>query len=312
MNKNEKTTLSHIGSLIEKAEASLLKESFKAKYKDQVNLISITKDLILKIFNKNPDSCGIKFLYGMTSVDDSYSKFIMLVPCISSVDNSRPIPKIDADGFYTNTGSRIELIQAWESLCNYVKYMREVDNELGFEDVSRSCFFGKESLNQLLNIKGMEGINYFFGYDDFTQLENRLSRYRVVIEPFANNIDHNIYMDHGGLFTPPGDTRCFVKKVIIEYGGYDDNTESKIDIFRNFRNMMLVNSSSDSILEMYYQTTDALVEKINTLENSSIIYQDMHEKMINVKEKLRDKDYINTKEIIASNINLLVSDHLLN
>lgn len=302
-----------IGALISKTEASLLKKGFLKRYHDQISSLSIRKESILKVLNKTPNICGIKFLYGMISADQPASKFIMLIPCFASKDESRPLPHISTEGFYTNKGHQIELLHAWESLCNYVKYMRACDSELGFDDVSRSCFFGVESLKQLLSLEDVENINYHFGYDDFTVTKNICDKYRIVLEPISFNRHYDIYMDHGGLF---GESKplCFIKTII---GAYNHNSsvevENQVNVFRNYRSRLLSeNHDSDPIVEMYYQVTDTLVEKITHHENKAVIYQDIYKLMSATNEKLRSANTTTVRDVLIKDINFLVNTELLN
>ena len=305
------TTLESIGSFIGRSEALLLKDGFSKKYPLEVASVKISKKVIEKVLSTHTDVCGIKFLYGLERMSDPTSKFLMLLPCTYSNDNSKPIVKFSADGFFTNHGNQIELVNAWEALSNYVSYMMTISPELGFEDVSRYCYFGKKSLEMLMNIGNVESVNYSFGFDDFSKIETKTEKYRIVLEPISDSVLNDVYMDHGSLL--PEDSRpiCLVKTAINKCSV--TASEKEINIFRDYRDKLTsAYKHSDSIVEMYYQTTEALVDNIDMNQDKNFIYNKIYQSMFSTSDQLVVQTQDQIRKSVLDKLNGLINEYLLN
>src|SRR5687768_11516911 len=69
------------GEIIDNAYAGQLIQAFKERFPQETSRIFIKTSTILDAVSGLANVSGIRFMYGMESVDDPMSKVILLIPC---------------------------------------------------------------------------------------------------------------------------------------------------------------------------------------------------------------------------------------
>jgi hypothetical protein len=284
------TNYSEVGAFIDNAESNYLKGNFKKKYPDENRYVFIPKQVITRVFEENPNCSGIRFTYGLAKSGVAASKLLILVPCIDN-QNSTLSPVLHSEGYSTNHGERISLLQAFEFMSNHVLHFKKEDSSLHLRQVPRSCFFGINKLKEIISPKEAEGINYHFGYDIAPEITDNSSRYRIVLEMIYHEGYEGIKieMDQGGL-CPPNCERgdgCLISSIANMQKLETEIIKNKLDLYRQYRdNYLLNNESSEALVEMYYFISPAIVNTINKLPNRDKIYNDIYENEIKLCENL--------------------------
>ena len=199
-NVSAKRPAALIGEIIDSTYALQLIQGFRQKFPSEVSSIFIESYIIFNAVKDLPHVSGIRFMYGMESVNDPTSKVILLIPCDTTSDH-RPIPNtiVQPQGYLNNRGERVSLKRTWQVLYNHAVHYAGLLPEVKFRKIVRGVFFGIDALKALLQeYTNAHGIHYHFGWDDVTPgIE---AQHKAVLHPVhANGTGYGIYMDFGSI-----------------------------------------------------------------------------------------------------------------
>ena len=93
------------GEIIDNAYALQLINGFKEKYPEEVSTILIESSIILNAVKNLSNVSGIRFMYGMESVNDPASKVLLIMPC-NATSTHQLIPNVivQPNGYLNNRG----------------------------------------------------------------------------------------------------------------------------------------------------------------------------------------------------------------
>jgi len=170
-----------IGEFISRDYYQYLINGYLEQHPAEQKSVFIGRQLILDTLNKIPHVSGIRFMYGLKEGADPSSRAIVLMPCNdTSTDRAVPNLILDAKGYLTDEGDRVSLDQCWQMFNRYVNRMCSLMPDERRKDIPRACFYGIDTLKDLLDREGCTGILYHFGYNPATQSLSQ--RYEAVLE----------------------------------------------------------------------------------------------------------------------------------
>ncbi|MBO9573818.1 MAG: hypothetical protein J7497_16650, partial [Chitinophagaceae bacterium] len=321
-----------IGEIIDKDLALQLISGFKENFPGEVSKMFIKTSTIFDAVKNLANVSGIRFMYGMESVNDPGSKVLLLIPG-NNISPQKAIPNsiIQPEGYLNNRGERVSLKRTWELLYNHAVHYSNLLPEQPFRHIVRGVFFGIDSLKYLLQERTQAyGINYHFGYDD--TVSNVALRFKAVLQPVRPDLTiyNNDYMDLGSICppncpcypwpecVPPNPPDTCVSENAVHYGGShlsktEQEAEAELNIYRKFRdNYFLQNSQNGPLIEMYYYVSPALTEAIENTGRKSEIYLSLYLNQVSACNRLlEEKKYEEAKVLFEKTIADLVQEYLI-
>lgn len=268
------------GEIIDSAYALQLIQGFRQKFPSEVSSVFIESATIFNAVKDLPNVSGIRFMYGMESVDDPTSKVILLIPC-DTTSAHRPIPNtiVQPQGYLNNRGERVSLKRTWQVLYNHAVHTASLLPAIKFRKIFRGVFFGMDSLKSLLQeYTHAHGIHYHFGWDDFTPGLD--AQHKAVLHPLrTDGTGYGIYMDFGNICptscypppkpenpkpTPDADSIPFFDLLPNKYS-YGDNPSMDDDL------------ATGPLIEMCYYVSPALEEAIAGTGKAAEIYTALYD-----------------------------------
>jgi hypothetical protein len=188
---------SFVGDYISYEYYHYLIEGYQQKHPTEQKSVFIAKEFILETLDKFPHVSGLRFMYGLKEGSADTSRTIVLMACNdTSVDKPLPNLIFAPNDYLTDTGERITIDQCWELFNRYIGRMSTLLPEEKRKEIPRACFYGINSLKDLLDQKDCAGIRYHFGYNPTT--EYLPQRYEAVMEAVdSKGQSLNIYMEEG-------------------------------------------------------------------------------------------------------------------
>ncbi|MES2373118.1 MAG: hypothetical protein V4557_11105 [Bacteroidota bacterium] len=311
MIQTQTQSLHDVGAFISRDEYLFLHNNYAERFPGELQHLHIRKDVIQKVISENPELCGIRFMYGFQNSSDLNTKVLFLVPCYEKTGSKYPLPYLHADGYLSNEGNRISLLDTWEYMNNYVVRMRNLEPNLLLRQVSRTCFYGINQLNELISMDRVAYVKYHFGYDPEPSVKDILNRYKIVLQPVDTSRNSlGIYMDHGQM-VPCGDC-CVLTASAAEVN--PEAPDEELNVFRYYRdNILLRAGDKGKTVEMYYHVSPLLVDRINEQANKKEIYEDLyHNYMQRSKEFIENGDATQARQLFEGIMQQLMNKYLLN
>jgi len=164
-------TAENVGQPISRELASRLMAGFRQKFPAEKPAVFIAKETIEKALEGFDNVSGIRFMYGIESVNNAESRILLLIPCNNtSTHLNIPNAIILPQGYMDSNGMRTSFEKTWQILYNHTLRYQTYFPELTYNQIMRGSFMGINSLLTLLQTKDCAGINFNFGFDD-TQAE---------------------------------------------------------------------------------------------------------------------------------------------
>lgn len=256
-----------IGDYISYEYYHYLIEGYRQKHPTEQKSVFIAKELILETLEKFPNVSGLRFMYGLKEVNAETSRTIVLM---ASNDTSmdKPLPNLifAQNDYLTDTGERITIDQCWELFNRYITRMSALLPEEKRKELPRACFYGINSLKDLLDQKDCAGIRYHFGYNPTT--EYLPQRYEAVMEAVdSNGQSLKIYMEQGqhcpSVCPPgyPGGGLIFIMSALAQNGSINEATAFEWE--QRLRDFWQLEEDTDGMLyEMVHYVSPALTEAL--------------------------------------------------
>jgi hypothetical protein len=189
-----------VGSIISYDYYQYLIQGYAEQHPTEQKSAFIPKEFILETLEKFPVVTGLRFMYGQKEGADPGSRTIVLMACDNStVDRHVPNIILRPNGYLTDTGDRVSLDECWDLLTRHVDRMCSLMPEQTRKTVPRGCFFGINTVKQLLDTPGCAGIQYHFGYNSVPKILS--DHYETVMEAVdVKRQSLNIFVEDG--------TRC--------------------------------------------------------------------------------------------------------
>jgi hypothetical protein len=314
--KTTTRTAENIGTLITADYFYSLTRSFRNVYPQEVSSVILSKALLKEILNYLPDVAGIKFVGGLVDRNDPTSRQIILVPCNSETGNGAiPHSIFLAKGFWIQTGEKISLSKTWENMSESVERFLQLEPTMKRKEVLRSIFFGKISLQSLIETKGCENVKFHYGYT---------RAHSSFLEPCLEALDSNnqslqVYLEVGQRCPCVDDNRpecchtdgdCIITDSISH--SKKEDALSTLNMIREFRDKWLV-KDNPSLFEMYYDISPSLAWKISNDKKAGNVYEDIFSKYISPTVKsINEKKYESVKHHFVSSMDELLQNHLIN
>lgn len=276
------------GDIINNDYAHQLIWAFKEKFPEENSLISIETSTILDSVNGLANVSGIRFMYGMESVDDPMSKVILLIPC-NATSTHLPIPNtiVQPHGYLNNRGERVGLKRTWELLYNHAIHFSRLLPELQFNKIARGAFFGIQSLKNLLQeYTNAHALHYHFGWDN--AVPHAALQHKPVLQPLhTNGAGYEIYFDYGTVCPPVCSGEGWIVTDILKREG------------------------SGPLVEMYYYVSPALKEAIYDTGRAEEIYSAFYHNEIRQFNMLIEEGKFETaKSVFEQAVENLVKTYL--
>lgn len=158
-----------IGEQISMDYFQFLVDGYKTKHPTEQQSVFIPKELIVKTLDQFPNVSGLRFMYGLKEGAAPSSRTIVLMAC-NDTSTEKEVPNLifASKGYLTNEGERISIDQCWDLFARYVNRMCELMPEEKRKDIPRACFYGINTLKELLSPENCAGMLYHFGYNTST------------------------------------------------------------------------------------------------------------------------------------------------
>lgn len=190
-------------------------------------------------------------MYGLTDPMNPNTLKVLLIPCGSMLDEQALQALVSKAGYYDHQGQLYTLKEAMLLVANFVEYTHQQDQNWSYKEVTRGNFFGKNSLNNLMQDEECTQVLYQLGYAD------------QVIKPILEPLNilgctfKEVYMDVGApcpttCGVDPADigtnTICLATAAVNIAASVED-----LDLYRQFRDELLLDMPEGKVLyEMYY------------------------------------------------------------
>ncbi|UOY05447.1 hypothetical protein L0P88_16005 [Muricauda sp. SCSIO 64092] len=291
--ENYKKNLQKVGQFISRNEGEFMIKEYRKKGGAEKNRFFIHKDCIRKTLECCENVSGIKFMFGMTDLKDSDSKSLFLFPYNQfegKISRDSIIPK---NGYLNHSGLRFSIAETMEQVACHIKYRMDNDR-MGYKEVPRYVFFGKDSLNDLISTDNCEGVNGYLAI-------NGNSEETIVFEVVGkNNKSLDIFFDYGGV--DPGDYgndpgECIYSLMVDSLYGSEDI----LRLSRNFRDKYLFESEKRmAFSELYYLISPVVIRK-TAGDTQKQIMEEFYELKIKALEKLiMNGEYSNAMEVLKN------------
>jgi len=294
-----------IGAFISPAECATLIADFKQKFSDEVYSLNIRKRAIEQLLTDENVS-GIRFMYGLTKVNDVQARIIILMPCNYTMQGNIPNVVFSKSGFLTHTGSTISLDEACQIQLNHVVKFKNNNPDVAYTKILRGYFLGRDVLSQFISRTNEKFITYNFGYDVARQL---------AFKPVLLTGENSFGVDMGELCpdncTPPGGGNgesCIATYIANMFA---DNKENELNLLRSFRDELL-NKNLDSVqVEKYYTISASIMEKLSNDVNRADVAQILYSTYFkNAVESLVAQDKINTFKLFEDCMEYMINKYL--
>ena len=318
-NTSAKRSAELVGEIIDSNYAQQLIREFKKTYPGEVTVISIESKTIFNSVKDIPNVSGIRFMYGMGSVDDPTSKVILLIPC-NNTSTHLPVPNtiVQPEGYLNNKGERVGLKRTWELLYNHAVHYAQLQPEMKFKQIFRGAFFGIDSLTSLLKSHTeAHSVNYHFGFDG--NITDPSLQHKAVLNPLhTDGTPYKVYFDVNSPCPPdcypdePGDPGgCVVTDAVNGNAPVSEN-EKELNIFRGFRDdYFLKTPDNGPLVEMYYYISPALTEAITNTGRAKEIYQGLyHNQVRQCNELIEEGRYDAAKMLFEQTMEYLMKEYL--
>lgn len=214
-----KKSVRSIGSIITREYFEHLIDGFAQMHPTEEKSVYIAREFIAAALSESPEVCGIRFMYGQEEDADPESRIVLLMACYEKESGS-PVPNLllTSKGHLTQEGERVSANQCWELFDRHVSRMSVLMPEAARRDIPRGCFFGKESLKELIEREGCTGIRFHFGYNPATAYLP--DRYESALEAMSSRVRSlGVFMEDGTRcppICPPGSPEGAVFAVASE------------------------------------------------------------------------------------------------
>jgi len=265
-----------VGEFITESYYRELALNFGAKFSSEARFVNLSKSAVETVLSDS-NASGIKFMNGLTDVNDPSSRILVLIPANYAMNNSLPNAIINKAGFITNTGEVISLEKTWQVLFNHVLNFKKLDAGMHYTKINRGSFFGRVRLTELLNATECKSFIYHFGYI----IEENLP-YKPMIQP-ENEI--TMYLEEA--LPCPGSPSCpktgssdpcALTRIATNFAGTE--ADGQLNVLRGFRDKILQDKFTGTEIEKYYTISASLLEAIDKEQNKAVIFKEIYDKYI--------------------------------
>jgi len=208
-----------IGSYVSREYFESLIDGFAQMHPTETKSVFIARELIAAALSDSPEVCGVRFMYGQEEDADPESRIVLLMACYDKGSgHAVPNPLLTSKGHLTHDGERVSADKSWELIDRHVNRMCLLLPDADRRDIPRGCFFGKESLKELIEREGCTGIRFHFGYNPATAYLP--DRYESALEAMSSRVQSlGVFMEDGTRcppICPPGSPEGAVFAVASE------------------------------------------------------------------------------------------------
>jgi len=274
--KQKKITCAfNVGQEITKNDFNLLKNNYTNYDDTGETTFIIKKEIIEENLTFNQHVAGIRFMYGLKDALNPNSKVLFLIPCSSLSDTSIATEALlRKEGYNDHEGNVYSLQEIAVMMSYYIKNISKNNPNLNYKEITRSNFYGKYSLNNVL-IPDCKFIEFHFGF--------KQDHIAPIIKPLDKNYSHinEIYMD----FSEPCPPVC-------DMGGNEEmdrtcltesavKSSNELDLYRHYRdNHLLALEGGPELYEMYYFVSPLITKLIHKSATKEIVLQEFYEQEI--------------------------------
>lgn len=276
----------HIGAYISTELFETLKHNYVTAFPEMPDAVTIPKALIEQVLALSPQVAGIRFMYGLTDIQNPQSLKVFLIPCTAQHEYDQATqPLIHQGGYYDQNGSVYPLLEVVAAIGNFVTHMAAKDLDWVHKTVTRGNFYGKHSLQGLMKDEQCAYILFYFGLE-----EN-------IIKPISKalNADFQAFDEDQLDYTSPcppvcfnTDTICFTESAVGAF-----SKEAELELHRHFRDTILLEMEEGATYyELYYFISPLIMTIINEESHREVILKEIYEtKILPFKELLSAERY---------------------
>lgn len=264
-----------VGEFITENLYQELAQNFRTKFPSETRFVNLSKSAVETVLSDSNVS-GIKFMNGLTDVNDPSSRILVLIPANYTMNNSLPNAVIKKDGFITNTGEVISLEKTWQVLFNHVLNLKKLDAGMHYTKINRGSFLGRKLLTALAEEAVNDNLIYTFGYN----IEMNYP-YKALIYPETNAfyIGDQSYPCPGSSGCPTtGKDPCALTRIATNFAGKE--ADGQLNVLRGFRDKILQEKFNGAEIEKYYTISASLLEAIDKEQNKAVIFKEIYDKYI--------------------------------
>ncbi|WP_439694955.1 hypothetical protein ACFGVS_17745 [Mucilaginibacter sp. AW1-7] len=265
-----------VGEFITEDYYRELAQNFRTKFPSEARFVNLSK-LAVETVLSDSNVSGIKFMNGLTDVNDPSSRILVLIPANYTMNNSLPNAIINKDGFITNTGEVISLEKTWQVLFNHVLNFKKLDAGMHYTKINRGSFLGRKLLTALAEEAGNDNLIYTFGYN----IEMNYP-YKALIYPETNAfLIGDQSMPCPGSAGCPGSTSsdpCALTRIATNFAGKE--ADNQLNVLRGFRDKILQEKLNGAEIEKYYTISASLLEAIDKEQNKAVIFKEIYDRYI--------------------------------
>jgi len=264
-----------VGEFITENLYQELAQNFRTKFPSETRFVNLSKSAVETVLSDSNVS-GIKFMNGLTDVNDPSSRILVLIPTNYTMNNSLPNAVIKKDGFITNTGEVISLEKTWQVLFNHVLNLKKLDAGMHYTKINRGSFLGRKLLTALAEEAVNDNLIYTFGYN----IEMNYP-YKALIYPETNAfyIGDQSYPCPGSSGCPTtGKDPCALTRIATNFA--DKEADGQLNVLRGFRDKILQEKFNGAEIEKYYTISASLLEAIDKEQNKAVIFKEIYDKYI--------------------------------
>jgi hypothetical protein len=286
MNTNYQLNAMNVGGYVSSEHFDKVTTAYQEQYPGSVNFVTVKKEIILNVLNSHEWVSGIRFMYGLDDPMNPNSLRVFLIPCTHTSENvSLSKPLVTKTGYYDNTGLLNSLNDVVNAIAAYVKQMTKRNTDLVYKQVTRGNFLGKNSLLDLTSKENDEFISIHFG------LENLVLKPVFVPSDFNGRILRGDFMN----MTQPCPDHCNDDPglCVAELSVLRFSIEEELNVFRNFRDNILLNlENGEELFEMYYFISPLIAALINDSSSKEFELKNIYfQKIVPFKELLISNKY---------------------
>jgi len=265
-----------VGEFITESYYHELARNFRTKFPSEARFVNLSKSAVETVL-KEDNVSGIKFMNGLTDVNDPSSRILVLIPANYTMNSNLPNAIINKDGFITNTGELISLEKTWQVLFNHVLNFKKLDASMHYTKINRGSFLGRDLLKALTEEAGNDNLIYTFGYNAEMNYP-----YKALIYPETNAfyIGDQSYPCPGssGCPTTTSTDPCALTRIATNFAGKE--ADGQLNMLRGFRDKILQDKFTGAEVEKYYTISASLLEAIDKEQNQAVIFKGIYDKYI--------------------------------